>query len=98
MRLRGGLHEQSAAARLVGPPTVACVKQDGQEELGDGVRPRRVVSERLQDPNGGLVVAAQHRANAILGCRLRRSRRGEHRKHADKPGTRTHQYSESQSK
>jgi hypothetical protein len=68
------------------------VKQDGEEELGDRVRPRRVVSERLQDPNGVLVLAAQHCANAVLGCRLRYSRRGEERKHVDKPGARTHHF------
>jgi hypothetical protein len=94
MRLRGRLHEQSAGASAAGSPSMAGVKQDGEEELGDRVRPRRVVSERLQDPDGGFVFAAQHRANAVLGCRLRRSRRGEQRKHAGKPGARTHHFFE----
>ena len=84
---RRGTREQSAGAWLVRPDTLTRVIQDRQKELRHRIRPRRVVSKRLQDAGGGLIVAAQDRANTVLGRGLRRGRCGEQRQHAHEKGT-----------
>ena len=78
---RRGTREQSTGAKLVPLDTLTGVIQERQKELRHRIRPRRV-SKRLQDAGGGLIVAAQDRANTVLGRGLRRGRCGEQRQHA----------------
>ena len=50
------------------------------------IRLRRVVGMRLQDPDGGLIVAAQEGANTVLGRRLGRGWCRDSRQHAHEEG------------
>jgi hypothetical protein len=82
--LRRAKEQCAGAADVAG---VSRVVEDGKEELRGRVRPAGIIRERTQDANGRTVVAAQYRADSILGCGLRGSRRRQ--RHHDAHDTRT---------